>query len=43
MISEERLREMLEAAAEGYAVPPDGAERILALAVGRGGGTIGGA
>ena len=34
MISEERLREMLEAAAEGYPVPPDGAERILTLAVG---------
>lgn len=34
MISEERLREMLEAAAEGYPVPPDGAERILSLAVG---------
>jgi hypothetical protein len=33
MISEERLREMLEVAAEGYAVPPDGAERILTLAV----------
>ena len=34
MISDERLREMLEAAAEGYPVPPDGAERILTLAVG---------
>jgi hypothetical protein len=36
MISEERLQELLEAAADSYPVPPDGGEHILALAVGSG-------
>jgi mono/diheme cytochrome c family protein len=34
MISEERLREMLDAAADSYPAPPEGVERILTLAAG---------